>query len=339
VTAPPPRIERIEAIERIETIVVGRRDAADGVVELTLAAADGAPLPAWKPGAHIDLHVAEAPAGAPDEAPSPSLTRQYSLCGDPADRDTWRIAVLREPTGRGGSARLHDEIGDGARLSVSGPRNNFELLPAARYVFIAGGIGVTPLLPMIAQAEADGAEWSLLYGGRTRRSMAFAHELASAHGPKVAVRPQDEYGLLDLNTLLREYGTDTLIYACGPGPMLDAVANASKHWPPGSLRIERFTPIDAGAPARSESFEVVLARSGLALTVEPGQSILETADKAGVNVLFSCREGTCGTCETNVLEGTPEHRDSLLTEEERAGNETMFICVSRSLGPRLVLDL
>lgn len=332
-TASPPRIE---------TVVVGRREAADGIVELTLAAAGGGPLPAWKPGAHIDLHLAErteGPTGGPGEQPAPGLTRQYSLCGDPADCDTWRIAVLREPAGRGGSAHLHDEIGGGASLSVSEPRNNFELLAAARYVFIAGGIGITPLLPMIAQAEADGAEWSLLYGGRTRRSMAFVDELESAHGPKVAVRPQDEHGLLDLSTLLHEIDPGTLIYACGPGPMLDAAANASKHWPAGSLRVERFTPVDAGESARSESFEVVLARSGLTLTVEPGQSILETADKAGVNVLFSCREGTCGTCETDVLEGTPEHRDSLLTEEERAGNETMFICVSRSLGPRLVLDL
>ena len=331
----------IEIVVGIETVVVGRRAAADDVVELTLAAAGGGPLPAWKPGAHIDLHLGLGQGsadGSADGTPS-GLTRQYSLCGDPADRDTWRIAVLRETAGRGGSAHLHDEIGDGTRLTVSEPRNNFELIAAARYVFIAGGIGITPLLPMIAQAEANGAEWSLLYGGRTRGSMAFVDDLETAYGAKIAVRPQDEYGLLDLDTLLRVPDADALIYACGPGPLLDAVAGASKHWPPGSLRIERFTPVDAGEPARSGSFEVILARSGLTLTVEPGQSILETADKAGVNVLFSCREGTCGTCETDVLEGTPEHRDSLLTEQERASNETMFICVSRSLGPRLVLDL
>jgi ferredoxin-NADP reductase len=323
---------------RIETVVVGRRDAADGVVELTLAAAAGGPLPAWKPGAHIDLHLDPDEVGDACGAAA-GLTRQYSLCGDPGDCGTWRIAVLRETAGRGGSARVHDELREGAHLSVSEPRNNFELLAASRYVFIAGGIGITPLLAMIAQAAADGADWSLLYGGRSRSSMAFVDELESAHGAKVAVRPQDEYGLLDLNALLREPDPGALIYACGPGPMLDAVAGASAHWPAGSLRIERFTPIEVGTPQRTESFEVVLARSGLTLTVEPGQSILEVADKAGINVLFSCREGTCGTCETDVLEGTPEHRDSLLTEQERASNETMFICVSRSLGPRLVLDL
>lgn len=312
---------------RLETVVVGRRDAADDVAELTLASADGRPMPAWKPGAHIDLHL-------PGE-----ITRQYSLCGDPDQSDTWRIAVLREARGRGGSLHVHDELRPGARLWVSEPRNNFELLAAARYVFIAGGIGITPLLPMIRQAETAGAEWSLLYGGRTRASMAFADELAASYGDEVSIRPQDEFGLLDLATLLRDADARALIYACGPEPMLAAVAGAAAHWPSGSLRIERFTPVDAAEPARSDSFEVVLARSGLTLAVEPGRSILETVEKAGVDVLFSCREGTCGTCETDVLEGTPEHRDSLLTEEERADNETMFICVSRSLGPRLVLDL
>lgn len=233
---------------------------------------------------------------------------------------------------------MHDALVTGTKLPASEPRNNFELLPARRYRFIAGGIGITPLLPMIVQAEADGADWSLAYGGRTRTSMAYLDELAD-YGAKVGVRPQDEFGMLDLAALCREVHEGTLIYACGPGPMLDAVAGASTHWPSGSLRVERFTPVVAAEPARSESFEVVLARSGMTLTVEPGCSILEAADRAGVPVLFSCREGTCGTCETEVLEGRPEHRDSLLTDEERAADDTMFICVSRSLGPRLVLDL
>lgn len=312
----------------LEIVVVGRRVAADDVVELTLAAADGGPLPAWRPGAHIDLHL------------TGELTRQYSLCGDPGERGTWRIAVLREKAGRGGSAHVHETLATGARLSASEPRNNFELLPADRYRFVAGGIGITPLLPMIAQAEADGVEWSLLYGGRTRASMAYLDEL-SGYGAKVAVRPQDEFGLLDFAALCREAHEGALIYACGPEPMLEAVAEASRrsHRPPGSVRVERFTPVEAPEPAPAGSFEVVLARSGLTLTVEPGRSILEAADKAGVAVLFSCREGTCGTCETDVLEGEPEHWDSLLTEQERAANDTMFICVSRSLGPRLVLDL
>jgi ferredoxin len=156
----------------------------------------------------------------------------------------------------------------------------------------------------------------------------------------VLLRPQDECGLLDLAGHLGEVAeSGTLIYACGPAPMLDAVAKAAAHWPSDSVRCERFTPVDAGEPVRAGGFEVVLARSGLTVPVPPGCSILEAVEKAGVNVFYSCREGTCGTCETDVLDGAPEHRDSLLTKEERAGNETMFICVSRSLGPRLTLDL
>jgi ferredoxin len=169
--------------------------------------------------------------------------------------------------------------------------------------------------------------------------MAFCPELARYAADRVQLRPQDQHGLLDLAEYLGDAQAGALIYACGPEPMLNAVAAASGHWPPRTLRVERFTPVEQDAPARSDSFEVVLARSGLTITVEPGRSILETVEAAGVNVLSSCREGTCGTCETDVLDGLPEHRDSLLTEEERVGNETMFICVSRCQGAQLTLDL
>ena len=314
----------------LKVLVSGRVDAADGVVALTLAPVDGEPLPAWTPGAHIDLRLTD------------ELTRQYSLCGDPADRGTWRIGVLREPEGkgRGGSAYVHDELAVGTKLAVSAPRNNFELLKAEKYLFIAGGIGITPILPMIAAAEAAGVDWTLLYGGRTRASMAFhAEELAAYGDDRVLLRPQDEHGLLDLAAYLGQVQHGALIYACGPEPMLKAVADACDHWPPNALRVERFAPVELAEPVRGESFEVVLARSGQTVTVEPGRSILETVEAAGVDVLSSCREGTCGTCETDVLDGLPEHRDSLLTEAERASNETMFICVSRCLGAQLTLDL
>ena len=308
-------------------VVVSRRvAAADGVVTLTLAPADGDTLPEWTPGAHIDLHLTD------------DLTRQYSLCGDPADRGTWRIGVLRELAGRGGSAYVHDELAPGTTLAASAPRNNFELHSAPTYLFIAGGIGITPILPMIAEAAASGADWTLLYGGRTSASMAFTDELAQ-HGDLVLLRPQDEHGLLDLAAYLGRVQHGALIYACGPEPMLKAVAEACDHWPPNALHVERFAPVELAEPVRGESFDVVLARSGLTITVEPGRSILETVEAAGVSILSSCREGTCGTCETDVLEGLPEHRDSLLTEAERASNETMFICVSRCLGARLTLDL
>ena len=168
--------------------------------------------------------------------------------------------------------------------------------------------------------------------------MAFTEELAQ-YGDRVLLRPQDEHGLLDLAAYLGRVQHGALIYACGPEPMLKAVAEASDHWPPNALHVERFTPVELAEPVRGESFEVVLARSGLTITVEPGRSILETVEAAGVSILSSCREGTCGTCETDVLDGLPEHRDSLLTEAERQSNETMFICVSRCLGAQLTLDL
>jgi ferredoxin-NADP reductase len=318
--------EPASADPQLKVVVSERAEAADGVVTLTLTPADDGPLPVWSPGAHIDLQLTD------------HLTRQYSLCGDPADLGSWRIGVLREVAGRGGSAYVHDELAPGTTLAVSAPRNNFELHRASTYLFIAGGIGITPILPMIAEADAAGAEWTLLYGGRTRASMAFTEELAR-YGDRVLLRPQDEHGLLDLAAYLGRVQHGALIYACGPEPMLNAVAGACDHWPPTALHLERFTPIELAEPARGESFEVVLARSGLTLTIDPGRSILETVEAAGVSVLSSCREGTCGTCETDVLEGEPEHRDSLLTEAERQSNETMFICVSRCFGAQLTLDL
>lgn len=307
-------------------LVVERRDlAAEGVLALTLRHPLGEELPAWEPGAHIDVIL------------GPDLERQYSLCGDPADRRSWRVAVLREPDGRGGSAHVHGQLEAGDKVRVRGPRNHFALQPSPRYRFVAGGIGITPILPMLAEAEAAGAEWTLLYGGRTRNSMAFVEEL-SLYGDKVRIAPQDEAGLLDLAAELGTPQPDTLVYCCGPGPLLDAVEERCSEWPKGSLHVERFQPKVQETGADTE-FEVVLERSGHTLTVPADVSVLETVRSAGVEVLFSCTEGTCGTCETDVLEGTPDHRDSVLTDEERETGETMLICVSRCHGKRLVLDL
>jgi len=306
-------------------LVVERHEtAADGVVVLELRDPAGTDLPAWAPGAHIDL------------APAPGVVRQYSLCGDPADRSVWRIAVLREPDGRGGSQAVHDKLREGDLVEADGPRNHFPLVPAPRYLFIAGGIGITPLLPMMAAATAAGMEWRLDYGGRTRGSMAFRGELSSAYGSKVSFHPQDETGLLDLDAILADEPMDTPIYCCGPEPLLAAIEQRCAGRP---LHVERFAPKEQGEPVRAESFEVELARTGRTLTVPPGQSILRVVEEAGVEVLWSCTEGTCGTCETAVLGGEVDHRDSLLTPEERAANDTMFVCVSRAAGPRLILDL
>ncbi|MDH6213031.1 PDR/VanB family oxidoreductase [Streptomyces pseudovenezuelae] len=305
-----------------ELVVSGRDFAADGVLALTLRHPLGEQLPSWEPGAHIDVVL------------GPELERQYSLCGDPADHTAWRIAVLREPDGRGGSAHVHEELGEGDKVRVRGPRNHFRLEPAPRYRFVAGGIGITPILPMLAAAEAAGAEWTLLYGGRTRQSIAFTEELGR-YGDRVTVAPQDETGLLDLASVLDDLPEGTLVYCCGPGPLLDAV---EERCPAPVLRVERFQPkVQQGG--ENGEFEVELAQSGRTVTVAPDVSVLDAVRAAGVEVLFSCTEGTCGTCETDVLDGVPDHRDSVLTAEERAGGETMMICVSRCRGKRLVLDL
>ncbi|WP_219417823.1 PDR/VanB family oxidoreductase [Pseudonocardia nigra] len=310
-----------------DLVVHERDDVADGVAVLRLRHADGADLPAWEPGAHVDLVLTD------------ELTRRYSLCGDPADRSTWQVAVLREPDGRGGSAFVHDKLQPGVTVTARGPRNHFPLEPADRYVFVAGGIGITPILPMLAAATAAGADWTLTYGGRTAGSMAFVEHLRDTHGDRVVLRPQDEHGLLDLDALLGAPAEGTLVYCCGPAPLLDAVEQRCAAWPSGALHVERFMPKEQGEPVLSGSFEVELATTGATLTVPPDRSVLEVVEEAGVPVLSSCQEGTCGTCETAVLAGEVDHRDSLLTDEEKAANDTMFICVSRAACPKLVLDL
>ncbi len=313
--------------EDLRLHVARRRTVAEGVVVLDLRDPDGRELPAWSPGAHIDLRL-------PGD-----LSRQYSLCGDPTDRSVWRIGVLREPASRGGSEHVHAALHEGEAVDVRGPRNHFELVPSPRYLFLAGGIGITPILPMLTAAERAGAEWELHYGGRSRRSMAFLESLEEVTGNRVSLHPQDEVGLIDLEAILGTSRADTLVYCCGPEPLLTAVEQRCAAWPAGALHVERFAPKDVGAPVLTGSFEVELTQSGMTLTVPPDRSVLDVVEEAGVPVLSSCQEGTCGTCETPVLSGEVDHRDSLLTPAEQAANDTMFICVSRAAGPRLVLDL
>ncbi|MCK6211800.1 cytochrome P450/oxidoreductase [Georgenia sp. EYE_87] len=319
-----------KVLRQMDLTVLERTEASDGVVSLVLGHPDGEALPEWKPGAHIDVRTGADGAGR---------VCQYSLCSSPARPESWRIGVLREPASRGGSIFLHDDVRAGSTVTVSWPRNNFRFRDSPRYVFVAGGIGITPILPMIEAAEAQGAEWTLLYGGRTRSSMAFLDELA-AYGEKVQVRPQDEHGLLDLGGLLGEVAPDTLIYCCGPEPLLQAVEAASAHWPIGSLHTERFAPRTVARSEPDTEFEVEFAESGVTAMVPPGRSILEVAEEAGISALSSCQEGTCGTCETRIVTGRADHRDSILTPAEQDANATMMICVSRAEKgcPRLVLE-
>ena len=313
-----------------DLIVRHRSTSAEGVVVLDLGHPENEDLPRWEPGAHIDLMLNDG------------LTRQYSLCGDPNDSNTWRVGVLLDPNSRGGSRYVHDNLNEGATVRVRGPRNHFPLVDAPHYRFIAGGIGITPILAMLEAVQRAGGDWTLLYGGRTKASMAFAEDLAKRYPERVTVWPQDERGLLDLESLFKEPEDNTLVYCCGPEALLSAVEQHSTHWPAGILHIERFA---AKAPTADEmaealdQFEVVCQRSGSNFEITSDQSILEVLEEEGIPILGSCYEGVCGTCEARVLEGTPDHRDSVLTDAEKAAGEVMLICVSRSRTERLVLDL
>ena len=313
--------------EDLDLVVEKKALIAEGIVSLTLRkAAAHSELPPWSPGAHIELVLPEG------------TVRQYSLCGDLDERNTWKIAVLREPKSRGGSAFIHDTLKHGDLIRVRGPRNNFLLdHDKHSYLFIAGGIGITPLLPMIQAVDALGRDWQLAYGGRSRTSMAFHDWLSEQYGDNVKLIPQDEEGVLPLEVLLSD--PKRAIYCCGPGPLLDAVAEGCRDRPAGTLRVERFSP-KAATRRRGGAgeFELELAASGVIIFVPENKSVLEAMVEAGVAIEYSCTEGICGTCETKVLGGRPEHRDSILTEDEQAANNTMFPCVSRSLTERLVID-
>lgn len=314
--------------QRRQVRVVERRPEADGVVSLHLAACDGAALPDWEPGAHIDLLL---PGG---------LIRQYSLCGDPARRDVWTIAVLLEPNSRGGSRFVHGNLAAGDTLTIAGPRNNFQLVETPRYLFIAGGIGITPILPMIGRVAAAGARWVLVYGGRTRRSMAFQDDIGRHAGGEVYLVPQDEMGHPDLHHFLAADQPETAVYCCGPGPLIDAVEVRCLVARPASLHRERFAPsTKTEAVGEGEAFEVELARSGRRITVPEGCGLLATLEEAGYSITNSCRAGICGTCLLRVIEGTPQHNDDLLSDEQRAAGNLILPCVSRSKSKLLVLDL
>ncbi|MFF3839020.1 PDR/VanB family oxidoreductase [Streptomyces sp. NPDC001930] len=295
---------------------------AEGVLSVELTHPDGKPLPAWTPGAHVDVHVG-------------GQIRQYSLCGDPQDQGAYRIGVLNEPASRGGSRHVHTQLRPGQFVTVSEPRNHFALEDAASYVFVAGGIGITPLLAMAREAARRGADWRMVYGGRSRASMAFTAELALLDG-EVTLVPQDELGHIDLDEVLTGLPDGALVYSCGPEPLLVAV---EQRCPEGRLRLERFAAPTVERTGDDEEFEVECRASGLTLRVDAHTSILDAVENAGIDVDSSCRDGICGSCETRVLDGTPDHRDFLLSEAEQTAGATMMICVSRCASGRLVLDL
>ncbi|MFE7514008.1 PDR/VanB family oxidoreductase [Streptomyces sp. NPDC057540] len=297
--------------------VTRRTTPAEGVVELRL---EGDGLPGWQPGAHVDLVL---PSG---------LVRQYSLCGDPADPSAYTVATRLIEDGRGGSREVHEQLHEGVEIEVRGPRNRFPLVGSPAYVFVAGGIGITPVLPMLRAAEAAGADWRLVYCGRSRATMPYLEEIERlGGGDRVTVVAEDESGLPELEFLGR-LPVGTAVYCCGPDGLMDAVAGAM---PDGRApRLERF---GAAAPAGGTAFKVELRRSGRTVTVAADQSVLAAVREEVPGLMYSCRQGFCGTCRQRVLEGEIDHRDELLTDEEREGS--MLVCVSRCSGGRLVLDL
>lgn len=304
---------------------------ADGVLGLELVDPAGDKLDEWEPGAHLDLVL---PVGE-------AMVRQYSLCGDPSDRLAYRVAVLREPAGRGGSAYVHDRLRPGDLVRVRGPKNHFRLIDSDEYLFVAGGIGVTPLLPMVEAVRTRGLPYRVLYGGRTSASMAYVDRLRQ-HGDRVTVWPQDTHGLLDLAGALGEPRAGLAVYCCGPEPLLQAIEALTADWPEGTLHVERFAaPVAAPqtTAVAAGAFEVVLNRSGRCLPVAADQSLLDVLVEAGAPVLSDCREGICASCETAVVSGDVDHRDFVLSDAEKRAGTVMMPCVSRAAGARLVLDL
>jgi ferredoxin-NADP reductase len=307
-------------------VVTGKRLEAQGLVSLELQRPDGGRLPDWTPGAHIDLIL---PNG---------VTRQYSLCGDPRDWRRYRVGVLREPDSRGGSHYVHDSLEVGHSITFGGPRNNFAVVPSPNFSFIAGGVGITPILPMLRLAEQVGADWRMLYLARSRDDMAFLEDLRE-WPDRVELHPADERGRADIAGWVADAPDDSKLYVCGPSRLLDSVEELTRGWRRGWVRMERFTAREQSAPTRTTPFEVELSESGVVVTVEPDETVAKAIRDAGVRVLTSCERGVCGTCETSVLAGVPDHRDSLLDERERDANDCMFPCVSRSRSDRLVLEL
>jgi len=298
---------------------------ADGVVTVDLSDPNNAELPPFKPGEHIEVNL---PTG---------IVRQYSLCGSLDDRTMYRIGVLREHRSRGGSEYIHSFLRPGQRIRVRGPINNFDFHPSSEYIFIAGGIGITPILPMIEAADATGSTWKLGYAGRSANSMAFSDHIGG-YGDRVFFYPRDKLVRIPLAEWLGNPQEGVDVYACGPESLLSAVENHMSKWRPEALHLERFRALEV-PPKPNYEIDVICTRSERLVTVRCDQSILAALEDAGVPVSGSCKEGLCGTCETKVVDGIPDHRDSILTGQDRSINDRMFICVSRSRGATLTLDV
>jgi len=312
--------------------VTARKTEAEGICSFELAAADGQPLPAFGAGSHVDVLL---PNG---------ITRQYSLCNDPAETHRYLIAVLREPSSRGGSQALHDQVQEGTELEISPPRNHFALAhEARRSLLLAGGIGVTPILCMAERLAVTGAAFDLHYCARTPARAAFVDRMKQA---PFADRVQFHFDdgepaqQLDMKALLKAPEAGVHLYVCGPKGFMDAVLATAREsgWPEDQIHYE-FFGADVAPQDGDAAFDVKLASSGRVIRIAADQTIAVALDEAGVIVPVSCEQGVCGTCLTGVIEGEPDHRDQFLTDDERAAKDQILVCCSRSKSPVLVLDL
>ena len=321
-TALAPMEQEAQGFEvRVRTM----RWEAPGVMSLDLVAPAGGNLPPFEPGAHIDVHLPGA------------VVRQYSLFGDPADRSRYRIGV-RAVSGGLGSGIIHRRLRPGETATTSAPRNNFPFVAAERYLFIAGGIGITPILPMMRAADATRRPWTLLYCNKDEAAAPFLDEIRKFAGT-VSLHSSQRGTRLDVAKTLAAPQPGTVLYCCGPESLMTAVEETTAGWPAGTVRFEWFTPRSRTDEAVAGNFEVVCEKSGLMVEVPPDRSVLAALNDAGIGVPCSCQQGVCGTCEIRVLSGDVDHRDSILSGAERAANQTMMTCVSRARSGRLVLDI
>ena len=311
--------------------VIAAEPVADRIRWLRLARPDGAELPAFTAGAHVEVTL-------PD-----GQTRPYSLIdfdATSAAPDTYHLGVLLETEGRGGSMHMH-ALSLGDTVTLAAPKTDFPLHDGPEpALLIAGGIGVTPMISMATALKAQGRPYRLVYAGRSAASMAFADRLAAQHGAALTLHHDDAAGgPLDLRALIGSAAPGTQVYVCGPRPMIEAAREiaAAAGLPHARVHFELF---EAAAPqAGDQPFEVELASTGQIFTIPPGRSIIAVLEEAGVDLMYDCQRGDCGICQTAVLEGVPDHRDVVLTDAERAAGKLMHICVSRAKSPRLKLDL
>jgi ferredoxin-NADP reductase len=298
---------------------------ADDIRILTLVDSAGAALPAWEPGAHLELRL-----------PS-SRIRQYSLCGDVNDRYSYTVAVLRVADGRGGSIEIHDTALEGQILSVRGAINRFRLVVASRYLLLAGGIGVTPIVAMARELSKREASWRMVYATRTASARAFSDELARL-SENVTLTSDDAEGIPDFGSLIAVQPEGTAVYCCGPEPMISAVEGFAAANPSVTLHTERFAASQKTDGA-DVAFDIELRRRGVVVRVGADESALDVVREVVPNHPYSCHEGICGSCEVSVLSGQIDHRDEVLSDEERDANDLMMLCVSRAHSERLVIDL